>query len=96
MTLDVLNLMFMATNKTVPSVSDQQIIVIEMSYVIYIVSAVTGMERKRKKEPNTIFVLPRLSAIQVIQQQIMTLYDIFSVAGISLHPCQELSDNPWE
>ena len=54
------------------------------------------MERKRKKEPNTIFVLPKLSAIQVIQQQIMTLYDIFSVAGISLHPYQELSDNPWE
>ena len=73
---------------------NQQIIVIKMSYVIYIVNAVTGMERKRKKEPNTIFVLPRLSAIQVIQQQIMTLYDIFSVAGISLHPYQELSDNP--
>ena len=55
-----------------------------------------GCRERGKKEPNINFVLPRLSAIQVTQQQIITLYDIFSVAGSSLHPYQELSDNPWE
>lgn len=67
-----------------------------MSYVIYIVNAVNGMERKRKKEPNIIFESVPDSGYSSHSTATVTLYDIFSVAGISLHLYQELSDNPWE
>ena len=87
MTLDVLNLTYMAKNKTVPSASEP-INNCNKNGFCYIYSQCSHWdgEKDDKKEPNIIFVLPRLSAIQVTQQQIMTLYDIFNVAGVSLHP----------